>query len=341
MHNKSFTVDNSMTIVGGRNIAEEYFELDQDVIFDDYEVLAVGPVVNQVSAGFDLFWNSELAVPIEAFGISVDTAGLDDWRAHIRTEAEPGGAGIYAQAINSQVLLDIREGRREPLVARAELVTDAPEKLVVSTQDAEAATLAREMAARLGDARSEIIIITPYFIPGKTGIEMLRELEQRGVRVVIVTNSLASTNHVPVHSAYAGYRPDVLRTGAELFELRVNPEERETEWGHSPERVTLHSKAVVIDRETIFVGSLNFDPRSIQINTEMGLFIDSVQAGSEFAEVVINTLPDVSYRLELDKDGRIQWMHEGEGVLTSEPGAGWGRRFMAGLYSLLPLESQL
>ena len=341
MHNKSFTVDKSMTIVGGRNIGEEYFELHQDVAFDDYEVLAVGPVVTEVSAGFDLFWNSELAVPIEAFGVAVDEAGLDDWRAHIRTEAGQGGEGIYAQAVNSQVLLDIQEGRREPVVARAELVTDTPEKLAVSAQDSEAATLAREMAARLGDARSEIIIITPYFIPGKNGIEILRELEQRGVRVVIVTNSLASTNHVAVHSAYAAYRTDVLRTGAELFELRVNPAGVETEWGHSPGMVTLHSKAVVIDRETIFVGSLNFDPRSIQINTEMGLFIDSAQAGAEFAEVVMNTLPDVSYRLELDKDGRIQWIYAGEGVLTSEPGAGWGRRFMAGFYGLLPLESQL
>ena len=281
-----------MTIVGGRNIAEEYFELDQDVIFDDYEVLAVGPVVTEVSAGFDLFWNSELAVPIEAFGISVDAAGLDEWRAQLRTEAEQGGDGIYAQAVNSQVLLDIREGRTEPLVARAELVTDTPEKLVVSTQDTEAATLVREMTARLGDARSEIIIITPYFIPGKNGIDSLRELEQRGVRVVIVTNSLASTNHVPVHSAYAGYRADVLRTGAELFELRAIHTGGETEWGHSPAMVTLHSKVVAIDRETIFVGSLNFDPRSIRINSEMGLFIDSAQAGAEFA--VQAPYPDVS-----------------------------------------------
>lgn len=341
MHNKSFTVDNSLTIVGGRNIAEEYFELDQDVIFDDYEVLALGPVVTEVSAGFDLFWNSELAVPVEAFGISVDAAGLNDWRAHIRTEQEQGGEGIYAQAINSQVLLDIREGRTEPLVARAELVTDTPEKLLVSTQDTEAATLAREMAARLGDARSEIIIITPYFIPGKNGIAILRELEQRGVRVVIVTNSLASTNHVPVHSAYAGYRADVLRTGAELFELRAIHAGGETEWGHSPDMVTLHSKVVAIDRGTIFVGSLNFDPRSIRINSEMGLFIDSAQAGAEFAEMVMDTLPDVSYRLELDKEGRIQWIYAGEAVQTSEPGAGWGRRFIAGFYSLLPLESQL
>jgi putative cardiolipin synthase len=144
-----------------------------------------------------------------------------------------------------------------------------------------------------------------------------------------------------VHSAYAGYRADVLRTGAELFELREIHAGGETEWGHSPGMVTLHSKVVAIDRETIFVGSLNFDPRSIQINSEMGLFIDSAQAGAELAEMVMNTLPDVSYRLELDQDGRIQWIYAGEAVQTSEPGAGWGRRFVSGLYSLLPLESQL
>lgn len=344
MHNKSFTADNSMTIVGGRNIGEEYFELKQDVMFDDYEVLAVGPVVDEVGEGFDLFWNSELAVPIEAFGVSVEPSKLDDWRAFIKVEADKSGQGTYSQAVNSSVLLDIREGRTAPVVARAELVTDTPDKLSAGSQNVEGSILAPEMLKRLSNSVSEIIIISPYFIPGEAGIEMVKKLVGRGVRVIVVTNSLASTNHVAVHSGYSRYRLPMLEAGAELYEIRVDPESLETEWGHSPEMVTLHSKVAVIDRETIFVGSLNFDPRSIVINSEMGLFIDSAAAGAQFSRVVMAGLPDVAYKLALDPDGELEWLYTGAGqheTLHREPGTSWGRRFKAGFYRLLPIEDQL
>jgi putative cardiolipin synthase len=344
MHNKSFTVDNSMAIIGGRNIGEEYFELKQDIKFDDYEVFAIGAVVEQISAGFDEFWNSGLAVPMEAFAVKADPARLDDWREYIRVQVEESDRGIYSRAVKSTLLRKVRAGQVIPVTAKATMVTDSPDKLLERVGKVERATLAVEMGRRLRAAHREILIITPYYIPQDYGAELAEELLARGVKVVIVTNSLASTNHVPVHSGYARYRKRLLRAGAEIFEVRADIVGDESEWGHRPEMVTLHSKVSVIDRETIFVGSLNFDPRSILINSETGLFIESADAGADFAQSIFDELPRVAYKVELDERGDLRWTYHHGGVsetLDREPLASWGRRFMAGLYRLLPLESQL
>jgi putative cardiolipin synthase len=344
MHNKSFTVDNAMTIVGGRNIGEEYFELNQDVKFDDYEVLAVGPVVDEVSAGFDIFWNSELAVPIEAFKVKVRPGDLDKWREHIMSEMDKGNTGIYGQAINSSLLVELKEGKKTLIPAMATMVTDTPEKLQNAVGDTELATLARETGRRFRAAEREILIVTPYFIPQDSGAELIEKLLAKGVRVVIATNSLASTNHVAVYSGYRRYRKRLLAAGAEFYEVRAKQTGGENAWGHNPEMMTLHSKATIIDRKTIFVGSLNFDPRSLLINSEMGLFIESDYAGEGFAAAVFEELKRVAYKVDLDERGKLRWTFQsGEGteVLAKSPQASWGRRFMARFYGLLPIESQL
>jgi cardiolipin synthase C len=344
MHNKSFTVDNAMTIVGGRNIGAEYFELNQDAKFDDFEVLALGPVVEQVSAGFDEFWNSELSVPVAAFNISVDPAELDTWRAKIAAELDRGSAGIYGRAVNSPVLADLREHRLEPIAARATLVSDSPEKLQSAVGDAQLATLARETGRRFRAATREIIIITPYFIPLATGSELVEELLGKGIRVVIVTNSLASTNHVPVYSHYTRYRKRLLRAGAEFYEIRAERPGKNNAWGHRPDLATLHSKVTIIDRATIFVGSLNFDPRSLLINSEMGLFIESQPAAHKLTETLAEEIPRVTYKVDLDEQGELRWTYQfgdQHEVLTKSPQTTFGRRFTAGFYRLLPLEKQL
>ncbi len=343
MHNKSFTADNSFTIVGGRNIGEEYFELKPDVKFDDYEVLAIGPVVEQVSAGFDAFWNSELSVPMEAFGLAVDPADLDAWRAYLQEQIDAGPTGIYARAVNSTLLTDIRERRVEPAIAGATLVTDSPDKLLAPVGDEDMVELGTEIGQRFRAADQEIIIVTPYFIPQEIGAQLIEDLLQRGVRVVIVTNSLASTNHVPVHSAYSRYRKRLLQAGAEIYEIRASGTVAESEWGHRPARVTLHSKATVIDRETVFIGSLNFDPRSILINTEMGLFIDNADVGEPFAELIMGSLPQVAYRVTVNDDDQLRWLYQQDGtreLLKKEPEASWWRRTQAMFYRLVP-EGQL
>ncbi len=344
MHNKSLTVDNAMSIVGGRNIGEEYFEINQDVQFDDYEVMMVGDIVEEVSHGFDMFWNSDLAVPMEAFGLDVNPKELDEWRDWIREEVSNSEDGLYATAINSPLLKDLREDRIEPVVAEASLVTDRPEKLQAAMGDEDELILIDEMARRFLAAREEILIVSPYYIPQEGGARFMEELLAKGVRVVVVTNSLASTNHVPVHSGYARYRKRLIEAGAEFYEVKVDAVAGKNLWGHQPEAVTLHSKATIIDGESIFIGSLNFDPRSIKINTEMGVFIESAAAGSEFRDQIFEGLVLMTWRVDLDEKGKLRWTyHNGDDhqVLYKEPQTSWWRRFQVGFYRLLPIEGQL
>jgi putative cardiolipin synthase len=149
---------------------------------------------------------------------------------------------------------------------------------------------------------------------------------------------------VAVHGHYAKYRKSLLEAGAELYEIRAVFEVDETGWGHTPERVTLHSKATIIDRKTIFVGSLNFDPRSIFLNTEMGIFIESAEIGEEFTRRVMEVIPEVAYRVDLDGKGSLSWTYAFSGereVWNKEPQTSWGRRFKAGFYRIMPIENQL
>lgn len=344
MHNKSFTVDNAMSIVGGRNIGEEYFELHQDVKFDDFEVLAMGPVVGQVSAGFDTYWNSDLAVPMDAFNIKVDPSDLDAWREYIRKEMSQGTEGLYGQAMNSSLLQRIRGGDLTPLPAMAVLVTDPPEKLQNKVGDKEFAVLGLETKRRIQETQKELIIITPYFIPQAGGIKLLKELLARDVRVIVITNSLASTNHVAVYSAYRRYRKELLQAGVEIYEIRADTTGGTNAWGLNPEMFTLHSKATLFDRGTIFVGSLNFDPRSILINSEMGLYIDSPEGAKKLYHRIMDDIGRVTYQVVLEDEGKVRWLYEHDGkneVLKKSPLTSWGRRFMAGFYGLLPIENQL
>jgi putative cardiolipin synthase len=344
MHNKSFTVDNAVTIVGGRNIGEEYFELNQGTKFDDYEVLALGPIVEDVSAGFDVFWNSALSIPMEAFGLNADSDELDKWREDMNAEIDRGTEGIYGQALDILLLEKIRNGTLQPVPAAATLVTDTPEKLQNAVGDARFILLAEETARRFEAANKEILIVTPYFIPQEEGAQLLEALLDKGVRVVIITNSLASTNHIPVYAFYSQYRERLLRAGAQFYEIRVDQVGGENAWGYKPDQTTLHTKATVIDRQTIFVGSLNFDPRSILINSEMGLFIESAEAAEEWVQVVESELDQASYRVELDEQGETRWTYDYAGqqeVYHKPPQTSWGRRFKAGFYSLLPIEDQL
>ncbi len=246
--------------------------------------------------------------------------------------------------MNSTFINDVRERRIRPLVANAVMITDSPDKLLVDVGEEDFRKLALEIVERFQAAEREIIIITPYFIPREGGTTLVESLLERGVRVIIVTNSLASTNHLPVHSAYSRYRKRLLQAGAEIYEVRARGVETEANaWGNAPELVTLHSKATVIDRETIFIGSLNFDPRSIDINTEMGLFITNPQVGEPFTKLIMDDLPRVAYRVTLDEQDKLRWTYEYGDITeveTKEPLSGWWRRTQSMLYRVLP-EGQL
>lgn len=341
MHNKSFTVDNSFTIVGGRNIAAEYFAINEDVEFIDFEIVGIGPVARNVSDTFDEFWNSDLSVPMEAYGYDVDQVDLNEWSdgiAQIDTEES-----IYNQALTSTFLMNVLNEFITPIPADATVVTDSPMKLETPTGVEEYQELANVLTRYGREAQDEIIIITPYFVPRKTGAEFLSSLAQAGVRVRVLTNSLASTNHVPVHSGYARYRKRLLEAGVELYELKHDSIVVLDDGTEEEIKATLHTKAMIFDRETLFIGSLNLDPRSIDINTEMGLFLHSPRMAQAFAELIDQDLPFNTYRAVLE-DGKLRWRYEhGDEVqvLNKEPQTGWWRRFSSGFYGILPIEGQL
>jgi len=342
MHNKSFTVDNHVSVVGGRNIADEYFDLKTGSEFVDFDVLAMGPIANEISMSFDEYWNHSRAVPMERIAANKADEDLETVRADIAEEFNRIYDTVYKQALESQLLQDLIADRRRIFPAEARVVSDSPDKLI-NEISAEQMRLANDMREVLLSAEKEIVFISPYYVPGDSGVEFVRKLVDKGIRVVILTNSLASNNHVPVHGGYARYRKDVIRAGAELYEARANAARDRRGTAEGPEKMTLHTKAFLIDRRYLFVGSLNLDPRSIEINAEMGLLIDSEELLTYIVPNPGELLAKIAYRVLLNEDGELEWhgLINGEQVIeTKEPQASTWLRFKAWILRLAP-ESQL
>jgi len=346
MHNKSFIVDNQIGIVGGRNIAEEYFELKTHTEFVDFDMLIVGEVAQQTSVTFDRFWNHELSVPMSAYAEKHSDNDLEKRRAAIIAALEEAGESLYAQAINSRFIKDVHDDLIELYPAKATVITDDPEKLL-NKKSGDYRVLINAVTEALEKAETEVIIVTPYLIPGDGGLAFIESLRRRGIRVLIFTNSLASNNHVAVHGGYERYRKPLLRAGVELHEARASAGKEIAIQagleGSEIESLTLHTKGILIDRKWVFVGSLNIDPRSVDINTEMGILIESPELAGRLAENVDSRLTGISYKLELNEEGRLRWHAtiDGEEVVeTKEPLAGWWRRFLSTVLKIMP-ESQL
>jgi len=343
MHNKSLTIDNQVSIVGGRNIAEEYYELKKDGKFKDLDILGVGPVAGDIAKTFDRFWNHKLSVPVEAFDSGKKYRNLAGVRSEIAEELLQEAESVYVRAIESELIQNLFNDRIPLFPARAEVITDDPEKLL-NKVSRDHQLLVTRLSEVIANANEEIIVVTPYLIPGKDGIEFWDHVTDKDVRVIMLTNSLASNNHIPVHGAYASYRHRLIRSGVELYEMRVDatevPRARDDETYDS---VTLHTKAIMIDRRYLFVGSLNLDPRSIDINTEMGVLINSPDMSEQIVKPFLDSLPQQSYRVVEDKNGSLRWygIIDGKEVVeNSEPQASTWRRFKAFISRILP-ESQL
>lgn len=343
MHNKSFIVDNQMVVFGGRNIAAEYFELEHDKVFVDFDMLGVGSVAPEISETFDRFWNHELSVPMAAFADKHSDEQLESARARIERAIEEVGDSAYAAAIDSRFIQDVQDELIALYPATATVVTDDPEKLLHKASN-EFRILVNAITAELEAATSEVIIVTPYMIPGEGGMGLIKELESRGIRVVVFTNSLASTNHVSVHGGYSRYRKPMLRAGVELHEARANAGHVAGDSGDDAfEALTLHTKGIIIDRRITFIGSLNVDPRSVDINTEMGVLIESEELAGRLASAVDSRLSEISYKVTLDENDKLEWRTTIDGkevVEKSEPLSSRWRRFKAFMSKILP-ESQL
>ncbi len=342
MHNKSFTVDNQASVVGGRNIADEYFQLKEDEFFEDFEVLAVGPIAGEISKSFDQYWNHSLAVPIDDFVSNKKNEDLVTVRSEATQQLEQTYDTVYTQTTESDLLQDLIADRLPLFPANARLLSDSPDKLINEISE-EQMRLANDLREVLLSAKEEVIVISPYYVPRNDGIQLIRDLTERGIRVVIVTNSLASTNHVPVHSGYAKYRKDAIRAGAELYEVRANAGRELGSCDDHPDSLTLHTKVFLFDRRYMFVGSLNLDPRSVEINAEMGILIDSPEFAGGMAEAVTEKLATATYSVVENSRGKLEWHATIDGeehIETKEPLTSWWRRFNAWFMKIVP-DSQL
>jgi len=334
MHNKSFTADNQAAIVGGRNVGDEYFGADSPVEFADLDVLAVGAVVPEVSAAFDAYWNSESAYPAASL---IDQAG--QLRPLERIEEQPDAAR-YLQAVRATPLVQMLLSGSLPLEwAAARVVQDDPAKVLHPPEKTELHLLPR-LEKAMGKPLRELDLVSPYFVPTKDGAAALTALAESGVRVRVLTNSLAATDVSPVHAGYAKYREELLRAGVRLFELKPNVEDVKTKdkgRGAGNSDASLHAKTFGVDRSRIFVGSFNFDPRSARLNTEMGIVVESQTLASRLSEALDRDMANVAYEVRLSSDGSLEWV-ERDVRHTSEPGAGVLKRLWIGFLSILPIE---
>lgn len=342
MHNKAWIADGRVAIIGGRNIGEEYFSAGAEVNFRDLDLLLFGPAVAEAGGIFDAFWNSAAAVPI---GNLDDPPGdaLDQVIAAFEDEALQARAQPYLQRVAaSPNVRDYLDQALSPIwTDRLEIVSDPPMK---QHDDAREDWLVTRLLDTLRGARHKALLISPYFVPGVEGSEGLVGLAAAGAQVGVVTNSLAANDVPAVHSGYARYREPLLRGGVELHEMRARGAGGIAGvLGSSG--ASLHTKAFVVDDARGFVGSFNLDPRSANLNTEMGvLFDDPALAAAVRDEYLRLASPEQSYWVFLDRQGRVRWLDHAQApprVLDTEPESGPGRRALARILQALPIESQL
>ena len=341
MHNKSLSVDGSLSVVGGRNIGAEYYNLKPSSHFHDFDVLTFGPAVVDITDQFDEFWNSEKSIPLEGLKSQPRPRALEAVQNKLDSLMQSQGATIYKNASNTQLIRDLQRGKLEPYIAKHKMIRDSVLKFDPSAKT-DASYLFYELDKLMRGASREIVIVTPYLIPTSAGMTYFQLLRDKGIEIILVTNSLASTNHLPVHAAYEGYRERLLKMGIKIYETAPDALSVIEDNENAPVS-TLHTKLVVIDRTQVFIGSLNFDPRSVVINSEMGLMIDSPELARTVTELGEERIKKVFYHLSLDEDENIVWSIERRGELhqqTQEPHTSWWTRLKLNVFKVLP-EGQL
>ena len=346
MHNKSMTFDNVVTIVGGRNIGAEYFGASDVFNYHDLDVLATGLVADQVSTEFDTYWNASEAVPVTAFVEPDDSAeSAEELQRKFAAVDEEGKTSPYVDVLNSSIVdLMLEENGNRLVWAPARVVFDLPYGETSAQNVAGAEVLLGILIEAIDEATEELFVVSPYFVPGDSGVERFRQLRERGVRCVVVTNSLASTDVAAVYGGYKDYQKPLLSLGVELWELMAYPDKPGHERGVSTERKSLHAKTFAVDGSQLFVGSFNWDPRSSGINTEMGVLIESDELAAGLVELVSTALPGAAWQLRLNDEGEIEWVDvvDGKEVVYSKPPqtSAW-RRFSARVSNLDAFEGQL
>ena len=343
MHNKSFTVDGQVAIVGGRNIGDEYFDAHQEMSFVDLDVMAVGPVASEITNDFERYWCSESARPAESILGRARAATVREVIAAAEQALQQPAAVAYIKALQSCAFVnDLLTGTVDYRWSATRLVSDDPAKGLGRQRPH--GTLLERLMDTLSVPRRELQLISPYFVPTRSGERAVAELAREGgVKVSILTNALEATDVPIVHAGYAKRRRKMLEAGVVLFELmresRVRSRRDRRLTGSSGS--SLHAKTFAVDCARVFVGSFNLDPRSASLNTEMGLVIESPELARRIAAAFAEEIPGRSYRVRLNEAGAMEWLEPHEnGVIvhTSEPGVTWWKRFAVAVMALLPIE---
>jgi putative cardiolipin synthase len=348
MHNKAMIADNQIAIMGGRNLGDEYFDSDPEVDFKDLDILTAGPITAKISASFDQYWNDKNSFPLAALQNPVkDPDRIQQIKHNMRDKWDQAlETATGKQQLNAQLTDRLRQSSFKLIWARAELAADAPFKIDQNKQNATSEPLL-SMGELLDKADHEFLLTSPYFVPQDDGVAYLSALVKRGIHVRVLTNSLASTDVVLAHTGYQPYRETLVKNGIDLYELKPangqRPKQRLLAMSE-PAHAALHTKVYVVDGRDVMIGSFNFDPRSIDLNTEIALVIHSPEIAARITRLFAeSSKPENSYHLVI-KDQKLNWMTTEKGsdtLYTSDPKAGFWRRIQAVLMGFLPVENEL
>jgi putative cardiolipin synthase len=339
MHNKVLVVDGRVTLIGGRNLADEYFGLHEKLNFRDMEVITAGNSVPQVTSHFDAFWNSGWAFPIEDVITEPDGAlDLAGYRAELAANTRP-------LALPDLVALgaEWRAIAAVALPGRAEFFFDEPAHLDPSASDEVPDQLAHALLQLIDRATTEVILVSAYLVPTREFEGVVERIEARGVHVRILTNSLQSNNHLAAHAAYRGHVNRLVGHGADLHEVRPTAADRQL-YMRSPvdeKQLGLHAKLLLVDADMVFIGSCNLDPRSLRINTEVGLIIESEALNQALrAALAIDFEPRNAWAVQRSDNGKLVWIGDDQ-VLTHQPADSLIQRLEDWFVGLLPIDGQM
>lgn len=343
MHNKIMIMDNALSLVGGRNVGAHYFAAHSESNFRDLDIVGAGPIVRETSTVFDQFWNGPWAVPVSSL---VDkphteadyTAAIANIRDEILADDYP-----FEVETDTQSLIERLEDIFADLVwAPGEIVWDDPAQIYDGIKSGR---LNDALYERLETLEDELLIESAYFVPGPAGVEAARKLANRGVEIRALTNSLAANDVLAAHAGYSKYRKPFLEAGVKLYELRPYPGPVDKKIIAGESQAALHTKAIVFDRKDVFIGSFNLDPRSANINTEAGLYVESPELAAQVMEYMEEGVaPENAFRVLLDDNDDLRWVIEKDGVRVdydTDPNSKWYQRWLAGFIRLLPVEQQL
>ena len=351
MHSKTFTVDNSATIVGGRNIGDEYFDADKELAFTDRDVLSIGPTVAEVSSEFDQYWNSEHAFPITTLNPKIEVLSLEQLRKKFDEFYQQKTTTAYVEALtDSPLAIALKNNTADFSFAKAIVIHDSSKKLE-KKGDWKDQLLITQLAPYIKEAKEEFVLVSPYFVPGKKGADAFCELAQQGVKVHILTNSLASNDVSAVHTGYSRHRKQLLRCGVKLYELNEELKSMEGKlftWLPGLSKSSLHAKTMSFDHKAMFVGSFNFDQRSMNINNEIGVLFYEPTMSSESMDAFDKNINKVAFSVELvtDANGKesLRWVGEEEGkevIFDDEPYVGFWKKLAVKVMLIVPADFML